>query len=731
MPMQSVSLFEVAIGPGKVTGEFRVGVISSPAGEASAATSLDVVGLLARREELQRAVLASAVITRTLLPETERCVRDVGEELFSALLGSGDVAGRYRASTAVAAEREEELRIVLRIDDPILAVLPWEMMYDKSAGVYVCRRDQLVRHIPVASSSAPLTVDPPLRILGVVSAPRGLPTLDVEKEKAQLENALARTSKGMAQVEWAPSAKWGDLHDMLLGEKWHVLHFIGHGGFDPRRDEGVLALTSADGEPDLVEASRLVDLLRQARPMPRLVVLNACYGAAAGVTDLFSGTAAALVRAGVSAVAAMQYEISDPAAVAFARGFYRAITSGRGIDEAVSAGRVAIMGLSAQSLEWVTPVLYLRGHDSRLFAIAAVGVSPAVFPTEGTDGSPLPAQSDVDPSAAGGPDSHAQTMHVPASRLDGSEGLPFQVWPSDSGTSAQGTAAVQRLLPTTARSRLRTTRWVSAVGVAVAAIAVVVALILVTNSPHVPTGRPNHTSSPTSRQTGSTILAHVTSEATEISGSTLKTVGVGTAYLQAIMKVKGAPLTAGGKPELLYIGAGFCPYCAATQWSLVVALSRFGAFSNLQFSRSAPAPEEEPASIATLSFYGATYSSKYLVFTSVENEDVEDAPLQIPTPQEQAIWNKYDRHNYYPFIDVGNVYAFVPNNTFGALFSLYVLEGEDQQKIAASLSNPSSSIAEAVDGSANELIAAICSVTKGQPGSVCNSPTITAVRGDI
>ena len=26
MPMQSVSLFEVAIGPGKVTGEFRVGV---------------------------------------------------------------------------------------------------------------------------------------------------------------------------------------------------------------------------------------------------------------------------------------------------------------------------------------------------------------------------------------------------------------------------------------------------------------------------------------------------------------------------------------------------------------------------------------------------------------------------------------------------------------------------------------------------------------------------------
>jgi WD40 repeat protein len=156
-----------------------------------------------------------------------------------------------------------------------------------------------------------------------------------------------------------------------------VLHFIGHGDFDPDRDEGVLALVREDGRADLVAAHRLVDLLRQARPMPRLVVLNSCSGAAAGVSDLFSGTAAALVRGGVSAVAAMQYEISDPAAVAFARGFYAAIVRGRGVDDAVSSGRVAILGLSDRTLEWVTPVLYLRGHDSQLFTLPA--------PIEGTD----------------------------------------------------------------------------------------------------------------------------------------------------------------------------------------------------------------------------------------------------------------------------------------------------------------------------------------------------------
>ena len=350
-------------------------VVASPAGEASAAVELDADALLARRGLLQQAVLASAVPSRRVLPETEQPVRAVGEVLFAGLLGAGEVAGRYRAAAAVAAERGEGLRVVLRIDDPVLAGLPWEAMYDQAAGAYVCRQDQLVRHVPVASAPAPLRVKPPLRILGVVSSPRGLPALDVDKEQDQLARALARPAGlDLAELHWAPSATWADLQDLLLDREWHVLHFIGHGDFDPERDEGVLALTREDGRADLVAAHRLVDLLRQARPMPRLVVLNSCSGAAAGASDLFSGTAAALVRGGISAVAAMQYEISDPAAVAFARGFYAAIARGRGVDDAVSSGRVAILGTGDRTLEWVTPVLYLRGHDTRLFTLpAAVG----------------------------------------------------------------------------------------------------------------------------------------------------------------------------------------------------------------------------------------------------------------------------------------------------------------------------------------------------------------------
>ena len=205
-----------------------------------------------------------------------------------------------------------------------------------------------------------------------------------EREREHLERALAGPAgQGLAEVTWAPPT-WAGLHEMLLAGPWHVLHFTGHGDFDPDRDEGVLALTGEDGQADLVEASRFADLLRQARPMPRLVVLNSCSGAETGPADLFSGTAAALARSGVAAVAAMQYAISDPAAIAFARGFYAALARGRGVDEAVSAGRIAILGTSRQTLEWITPVLYLRGHDTRLFTIPpATAPPPAPRPASG------------------------------------------------------------------------------------------------------------------------------------------------------------------------------------------------------------------------------------------------------------------------------------------------------------------------------------------------------------
>jgi hypothetical protein len=120
----AVSVIEVAISPGETAGSFRVEVVTSPAGEASARAGLDIAQLMARRSELQRAVLASAGTPRNVRSEPEPCLREAGRQLFTALLGTGEVAGRYRASAALAAERAEALRVVLRIGD---AALVWAL----------------------------------------------------------------------------------------------------------------------------------------------------------------------------------------------------------------------------------------------------------------------------------------------------------------------------------------------------------------------------------------------------------------------------------------------------------------------------------------------------------------------------------------------------------------------------------------------------------------------------
>ena len=182
------------------------------------------------------------------------------------------------------------------------------------------------------------------------------------------------------ELHWLDDVSWTGVHDKLLEEEWHVLHFIGHGGYDTETDEGVLAFVGRNGRADYVPASRLADLLDEAEPTPRLVVLNSCQSGASGTIDLFSGTAAALAHSGIHAVAAMQYSISDDAAIAFARGFYKALAHGRGIDEAVRSGRIGILGLSRGTLEWITPVLYLRGEDTHLFDIAPMPEVP-VAPT--------------------------------------------------------------------------------------------------------------------------------------------------------------------------------------------------------------------------------------------------------------------------------------------------------------------------------------------------------------
>ncbi len=191
-------------------------------------------------------------------------------------------------------------------------------------------------------------------------------------------------------------------------------------------------------------------------------------------------------------------------------------------------------------------------------------------------------------------------------------------------------------------------------------------------------------------------------------------------------------LTLNGKPELLYLGAEYCPYCAAERWAVTAALSRFGTFSGLSFIHSAP----DDGDIATLSFYKSRYTSKYLSFVPVEwfSETVDPksptgyAVLQTPTLQELALFSKYDAAPYtsdagaLPFIDIGNQYL--------SLSSQYppepLLSGLSWSQIGADMQNPSNQVGKSIDGAANLITAAVCRLTHGRPGNVCTSAAVTA-----
>ncbi|GAA2025406.1 hypothetical protein GCM10009819_05530 [Agromyces tropicus] len=413
------ALIELDIEPGPDPGTYLVRVSRAVGGgRPSAVVSLDVDDLLARRRTVEANILAAAVRARRVVGPEESVIREVGRELFERVFDGG-IGETYRTSRAVAAERGRELQLRLRTRVPELAALPWETLFDPEAGTYVSRRDPLVRVVPARHVRDPLEVEPPLRVLAMVAAPANLVPIDVAEERERLEQALAAPiAAGQVEVHWLEDVSWRGLHAALLSGRWHVLHFIGHGLFDEARDEGMLAFVGRDGRAEFVAAGSLADLLDEADPTPRLVVLNSCASAAAGSTDLFSGTAAALVRSGIDAVVAMQFSISDDAAIEFANGFYTSLGSGRTVDLAARSGRIGILGLGPGTLEWVTPVLYLRGDESRLFEMVGepVAQAPAVDAAEEPEAA-VPEAAVPEPDAAEpvvtGPGERADAEAVP------------------------------------------------------------------------------------------------------------------------------------------------------------------------------------------------------------------------------------------------------------------------------------------------------------------------------
>ncbi|MCP4360656.1 MAG: CHAT domain-containing protein [Chloroflexi bacterium] len=353
--------------------------IDSPAGEATATFKLPLD---------KQTIDTTLAEFRTNLKNTRRLSHDqsftpkdakaltpehLGSTLFQNIF-QDKVMGLYKESRRQAKRARKPLSIILNIDPKAgdLINLPWEFLCDTSdqrfRGHFLAfGQDTPIIRRWLKAEKVEFSYDPPLRVLLISATPEESGPLNVPREYRLIRDQLTVLNRGnqaKVRIDYQPAATLNDLKKIVRDPRRtpHIFHFMGHGGL------GSLLMEDELGGQKSVSEQSLSIILRNA-PSLRLVVLNACETTQADFLEEQLGVAQSLADADVPAIVAMQFAISDKAALVFAKDFYQVIAEGASIDTAVTWGRIAIQTEFEESAtkEWGTPVLYLQSPDGHIF----------------------------------------------------------------------------------------------------------------------------------------------------------------------------------------------------------------------------------------------------------------------------------------------------------------------------------------------------------------------------
>ncbi len=381
--MKEIKYLDLDLLIEKADRKYRARVLTSPAGQATAEfalpfSDLELENFLLRVGRTRRGV------RRVDSPEM-KLAKEFGSRLFNAVFDD-EVRGCFRSSLDEATRQGAGLRIRLRLSNaPQLADVPWEYLYNPALNRFfsLSVETPIVRYLELPEPIQPLAIQPPLKILVMISSPQDYPPLDVEREWTKLKDALRDLEeRGGVVLERLDEATLSALQKKLRRRVYHIFHFVGHGGFDAHAQDGVLILEDENKRARPVSGQDLGTLLHDQRSL-RLAVLNACEGTRTSRSDPFAGAAQSLVQQGLPAVIAMQFEITDDAAITLAHEFYGALADGYPTDAALAEARKAIFA-QGNDIEWGTPVLYLRAPDGRIFDVPRTPtkrVAPTPLPT--------------------------------------------------------------------------------------------------------------------------------------------------------------------------------------------------------------------------------------------------------------------------------------------------------------------------------------------------------------
>jgi hypothetical protein len=291
----------------------------------------------------------------------------LGAALADALL-TGEIGRNYDVAVGRAAEHGRGLRLSLSLAGaPELLNLPWEFLYRRPRFLASQRHSPLVRHLDTGSLAPPPSIETTVRMLGVIASPLDLAPLDVAAERQRVEQAVAKVAGlGRIELDWLEPATPRSLRQALRDDSYHILHYVGHSDFTVD-GQGILLLEDGPDRHSVpLDSTALANLLSDQTRL-RLVVLNSCDGALTTLVDPYAGVATTLIQLGVPAVVAMQFEITDAAAIVFADELYTNLIGRQDpIDAAVAEARKAIY-IEVDKVEWATPVLFVRHPEVELF----------------------------------------------------------------------------------------------------------------------------------------------------------------------------------------------------------------------------------------------------------------------------------------------------------------------------------------------------------------------------
>ncbi len=311
-------------------------------------------------------------------------VKQFGTGLFHSLIAD-QIKEVYEGSRTSGGSA---LRIRLIVDAPAAARIPWELLYDPAAEIFLAIAGPFVRGLSLTVPTHPLTVKPPLRILVVDAFPQGVLKVQDQIETRGIQHALADLIRERrVEVVTLPKVTLAKLQNVLREaanperpRPFHLLHFIGHGQYDNVSGRTVLLFEDDQGQVDEVEAETLVNVLRSFDL--KLVFLNACQSVQSSALDITRGLAPALLTSGVPAVIGMQVTVLDPVAIKFACDFYSALADNRPVDAALTDARQLARGTRLRrKADLGIPVCYLRTATGQILELQPADQVPLTLQT--------------------------------------------------------------------------------------------------------------------------------------------------------------------------------------------------------------------------------------------------------------------------------------------------------------------------------------------------------------